>query len=263
MLHDRKVSVVVPAFEEAIHIGQVVATMPKFVDRIVVVDDGSGDHTSEAALSFGDPRVQVVRHATRKGVGAAIVTGYTSLLALGGHEDDAFAVMAGDGQMHPDDLAAVVMPIVRGQADYVKGERFGHRGVRAKMGLPRWVGGQVFSHLTALAIGQPVTDSQCGYTAIARRAAQALDLPGLWPSFGYPNDLLGQLAVRAARIGEVSVRPVYGDEVSKLRLRHLPPFFFIIGRAALRRAQARKTWLSSTRMTKPTQALRTAADVAP
>lgn len=257
MLQGRSVIVVVPAFEEEAHIARVIETMPGFVDRIVVVDDGSGDRTSEradAASASLDPvgsngretRTIIVRHPRRLGVGAAIATGYRAALNLGLCSDDlltttrpgahdAVAVMAGDGQMHPDDLAGVVLPIIRGSADYVKGERFGHRSVRSKMGWPRWVGGQVFSRLTSLAIGQHITDSQCGFTAVSQRALGLLDLDDLWPSFGYPNDVLGQLAARRARIHEVPVQPVYGSEISKLRLRHLPPIFFLIGRAAVRR----------------------------
>jgi glycosyltransferase involved in cell wall biosynthesis len=236
MFEGRAVVVVVPAFEEQDHIGRVVSTMPAFVDRIVVVDDGSGDRTSDVArASAGVSRVIVVRHPARRGVGAAIATGYAQAISLTRTDDDAIAVMAGDGQMDPDDLAAVVRPITSGQADYVKGQRFGAPGVRQEMGLPRWLGGQVFSRLTALAIGQPISDSQCGFTALSRRAALALDLEGLWPSFGYPNDLLGQLVVRGARIAEVPVRPIYGNEISKLRLRHLPPIAFLIARAAMRR----------------------------
>jgi hypothetical protein len=129
----------------------------------------------------------------------------------------------------------VARPIVLGEADYVKGDRFGDPAVRRSMGLPRWIGGQVFTRLTSAAIGQRISDSQCGFTALSRDAAIRLDLPGLWPGFGYPNDLLGQLKARKLRVAEVPVRPVYGDEISKLRLRHLPPIFFLIGRAAVRR----------------------------
>ncbi len=266
MLQGRSVFVVVPAFHEEAHIGRVIETMPHFVDRIIVVDDGSSDRTSERAheasarahaaaggrdgadehdrAHAGAPRTIVVRHPARRGVGAALATGYRTALEVPVAEpgsdggQDAIAVMAGDGQMHPDDLASVVLPIVRGAAEYVKGDRFGDPGVRGMMGWPRWIGGQVFSRLTSLAVGQTITDSQCGFTAISRRALQAIDLDGLWPSFGYPNDLLGQLAARRARIHQVAVRPVYGSEISKLRPRHLPPIFFLIGRAATRPARA-------------------------
>lgn len=240
MLHHRLVIVVVPAHGEEAHVARVVRSMPAFVDRILLVDDGSLDATSANARAVGDPRLEVLRHPVRSGVGAALKTGYRAALARTTHGDDAIAVMAGDGQMDPTELARVVEPIVRGAAEYVKGTRFGAPDVRARMGWPRWIGGQVFSKLTALAIGQAISDSQCGFTALSRRAMLALDLDGLWPSFGYPNDLLGQLAARRARIEEVPVRPIYGDEQSKLRLRHLPPIFFLVGRAALRRAYRRQ-----------------------
>lgn len=239
MLGASRVVVVVPAFREELHVGAVVATMPAFVDAIVVVDDGSDDLTSKAAAANGDPRLHLVRHDTRRGVGAAIVTGYKKALReLTEGPDDVVCVMAGDGQMHPDDLALVCAPIVEGNADYVKGDRFSDPGVRGSMGLPRFVGGQVFSLLTSLAIGQRIHDSQCGYTAIARRALEAIPLDELWPGFGYPNDLLGLLAAHGLRIREVLVRAIYGQEKSKLRLHHLPRIFVLIGRAARRRATA-------------------------
>jgi glycosyltransferase involved in cell wall biosynthesis len=241
MLSNRIVVVVVPAFQEEAHIGAVLRTMPIFVDHIVVVDDASTDRTSEVARTLGDPRVQLLRHDRRSGVGAAIASGYKAALAVTTHPDDAIAVMAGDGQMSPDDLELVALPILTGAADYVKGDRFGEPGVRGTMGFPRWLGGQVFSRLTSLAIGVSISDSQCGFTAISRRALAAIDLPGLWPSFGYPNDLLGQLGVLRARVREVPVRAIYGSEISKLRLRHLPPIFFLIARAAARRARSAGT----------------------
>ena len=212
----------------------VLTSMPRYVDRVLVIDDGSNDATSTVAASVVDARVRVIRHPVRRGVGAAIATGYRAALASSGDGRDAIAVMAGDGQMHPDDLEGVVGPIVDGTADYVKGDRFGEAGVQKAMGFPRWLGGQVFSRLTSLAVGQPISDSQCGFTAIGREMLGALDLDGLWPSFGYPNDILGQLAARRARIHEAAVRPVYGTEISKLRIRHLPPIFFLIARAAAR-----------------------------
>lgn len=241
MLNHRVITVVVPAYQEEAHIGRVIRTMPAFVDHILVIDDASLDRTSEIARRVGDRRVRIVRHPRRRGVGAAIATGYAATLALTSSPEDAIAVMAGDGQMSPDDLETVATPIVTGGADYVKGSRFGERGVHRTMGLPRWIGGQVFSQLTSLAVGQPISDSQCGFTAISRRTILWLDLPGLWPSFGYPNDLLGQLGARGARIQEVPVRAIYGSEISKLRLCHVPPIFFLIARAATRRAYAMRT----------------------
>ena len=228
-----RVVVVVPAYDEAPRIAAVLRGMPPWVDAIVVVDDASEDGTEGAARAVADARVSVVRHARNRGVGAAIVSGYEHALRDPGGPRDAFVVMAGDGQMHPDDLAAVVEPVARGRADYVKGDRF--HGPRASMPVARRLGGRVFSWATSRAIGVPISDSQCGYTALARRACEALDLAGLWPLYGYPNDLLSQLVVRGLRVAQVPVRAVYGDEVSRLMPRHLPLIAAVIARAWLRR----------------------------
>jgi len=240
MLEGSSVIVIVPAFQEQQQIARVIETMPAFVDMIVVVDDGSQDETTERARHASDTRTVLIKHAKRRGVGAAIATGYQEAIARNAHgrPTDALCIMAGDGQMHPNDLRSVALPIVLGAADYVKGDRFRIEGVRKAMGWPRWVGGTVFSFLTSLAIGQAISDSQCGFTALSRAAATRLDLVGLWPSFGYPNDILGQLAAKRLRIREVPVMPIYGTEQSKLRLRHLPPIFYLVARAAMRRRTA-------------------------
>jgi len=235
MLEGARIIVVVPAFREAARIGAVLAAMPPAVDRVVVVDDASDDGTADAARAAGDPRVEVVRHGANRGVGAAIVTGYRRAAATFAGARDAFVVMAGDGQMDPSDLPRLAAPIVRGDAGYVKGDRFRSPESRA-MPWQRRLGGEVFSRLTGAAIGVPITDSQCGYTALARWACAELDLDALWPRYGYPNDLLGQLARRRVPIREVIVRPVYAGEASGLRPWHLARIAHLIARAASKRA---------------------------
>jgi glycosyltransferase involved in cell wall biosynthesis len=233
-----RVVVVVPAFEERPRVGRVIASMPAFVDHVVVVDDASRDGTADAVRAAKEPRVEVIGHAENRGVGASIATGYARALALTEAPADAIAVMAGDAQMDPRDLPGVVLPIVRGQAGYVKGNRFAWSEARRTMPFARWAAGHVLSRLTSRAIGTSVNDSQCGYTAISRDACAKLDLRGLWPGYGYPNDLLGQLARRGVVIAEVPVRPVYADEVSRLRPHHAGTALWLIGRAWVRR-QAR------------------------
>lgn len=238
MLEDARVVVVVPAFREEPRLSRVIDTMPTFVDDILVVDDASPDATRDVAQRCAerDPRVAVLSHSVNRGVGAAIVTGYRRALARGGGPRDAFAVMAGDGQMHPDDLERVVLPVLRGVADYVKGNRY-RSAERASIPVMRRAGGEALSAMTSIAIGQKITDSQCGYTAIARAACERLDLGAIFPRFGYPNDLLGQLAERDLRIAEVPVRAIYADEESKLRAWHVPKIASLIARAGLRRAR--------------------------
>lgn len=233
MLEGARVVVVVPAYEEEPRLARVLETMPAFVDAVCVVDDASRDATAEVARRFA-PRVELVRHVKNRGVGAAIATGYGWALSRTSAPRDAACVMAGDGQMHPDDLASVALPVVRGACDYGKGDRLGPPHRARGMPFARRAGGAVLSRLTSLAIGQRVRDSQCGFTAIARSALSQLDLSGLYPRFGYPNDLLGQLAARRLRIAEVPVRPVYAGEKSELRAYHAPPIVGLVVRAAIR-----------------------------
>ena len=101
MLEGKTVAVVVPAYDEERLIAATLQGIPGFVDRIFVVDDASGDATAERARSIDDPRVEVITNDQKRGVGAAIVTGYKRALAA---RMDAVAVMAGDNQMDPDEL---------------------------------------------------------------------------------------------------------------------------------------------------------------
>jgi glycosyltransferase involved in cell wall biosynthesis len=237
VIESARIAVVVPAFNEAGWIAETIATMPALVDHVVVVDDASSDATSAVASASGDARVEVIRHADNRGVGAAIITGYRRARALGA---DVVAVMAGDGQMDPADLPAVLRPILDGEADYVKGNRLLHPGVFRTMPPARLAGTAVLAWLTRHAAGLPsLGDSQCGYTAISGAAIDALDLDAIWPRYGYPNDLLGALARRRLRVSEVVVRPVYRGEASGLRARHLITIGYLIGRVAYRRLAAR------------------------
>jgi glycosyltransferase involved in cell wall biosynthesis len=236
VIHGTSVFVVVPAFREATWLPRVLETMPAEVDRVIVVDDASDDGTFDIARASTDPRVVAVRHADNRGVGAAIATGYRRALSMPGSPRDAFVVMAGDGQMDPSDLPALVAPIARGEAGYVKGNRFAHPHARAAIPLGRRLGGRVMSALTRVALELQVDDSQCGFTALSREACARLDLGSLWPRFGYPNDLLAMLARAGVRIAEVPVRPVYhARPKNKLRARHLPVIAAIVARAWIRR----------------------------
>jgi glycosyltransferase involved in cell wall biosynthesis len=230
MFEDKTVAVVVPAYREERLIGRTLRRIPSLVDAVYVVDDASDDRTAQKAEAAGDPRVRVVRHAHNLGVGAAIVSGYRRALDDG---MDVLVVMAGDDQMDPSDLPALVAPVARGRADYAKGNRFQHQLSR-RMPAHRRAGGRALALLTRLCSGLDVDDCQCGYTALSGRAARELPLLQLWPGYGYPNDLLLMLATRGMRVVEVPVRPVYADEQSGVRPWHVLSVAGVIARRALR-----------------------------
>src|SRR5215831_19824884 len=242
MFRGRRVAVVIPAYNEADKIAATIRSVPGFVDHILVVDDGSADGTAalarRAGRRGGGRVVEVIAHAENRGVGAAIATGYARALALGAH---ATAVMAGDGQMDPADLPRLLAPVVGGEADYAKGNRFLWPGGWRMMPPVRMFGGAVLSWLTGLASGyRHIGDSQCGYTVASRHALLAIG-SDLFARYGYPNDLLARLAAARVCVVDVPVRPVYGPSWrSGLHpLRVAPRITWLLLRAFGRRMRAR------------------------
>jgi hypothetical protein len=128
--------------------------------------------------------------------------------------------MAGDGQMDPAELPRIVGPVARDEADYAKGNRIFHQEAWRTVPKVRFFGNAFLSMLTKIASGYwHVADSQTGYTAISLRALRTIGLDGLYPRYGYPNDLLVRLNVHSLRVADVPVRPVYHvGERSKMRL---------------------------------------------
>lgn len=234
MYGQKSVAVVVPAFNEERLIGRTVRTLPRYVDHIIVVDDGSRDATSANARAEGGGRLRVIRHAKNRGVGAAIATGYREALAAGA---DIAVVVGGDAQMDPEEMDRLIEPIAVGAADYVKGNRLSHRDVEQRMPRARLMANHVLTGLTRLAVGQEaLRDSQCGYAAISRRALERLPLSSLWPRYGYPNDLLGLLSSRGLRAIDRPVSPIYGDEQSHINPITIgPTLAYVLARTWVRR----------------------------
>ena len=205
------VGVVVPAYNEERQIDKVLETMPDFVDHIVVVDDHSTDKTLERARAWEDrlgQRLSVIAQPRNQGVGAAITSGYKRSIELG---LDVVAVMAGDGQMDPNDLDTIIRPVIEGKADYSKGNRLFTGEAWRKTPPVRYIGNAFLSMLTKIASGYwHVADSQSGYTAISRTALEGLDLDRIYPSYGYPNDMLVRLNENNVRVADVPVHPRYG-----------------------------------------------------
>jgi glycosyltransferase involved in cell wall biosynthesis len=227
MLEDCQIAVVVPAYNEEKLIGRVLETMPAFVDLAIVIDDCSRDGTVARVQAYAEPgrlpyQLMLLQHQQNQGVGASIKSGYRAAAV---HGADVVAVMAGDAQMDPDELARIVGPVVAGQADYVKGNRLFSGEAWNQIPRHRYLGNAFLSLLTKIASGYwQVADSQTGYTAISRKALEALPLDRLYARYGYPNHLLVMLNIYSFRVMDVPVRPVYHiGEVSGIRLHKVIP----------------------------------------
>ncbi|MBX3396826.1 MAG: glycosyltransferase family 2 protein [Phycisphaerae bacterium] len=220
MYRDKSIGIVVPAYREETQIERTLRSMPGYVDHIVVVDDCSPDSTSDVVrrIASTDSRVHLIRHERNRGVGGAISTGYCWCRD---HDIDISVVMAGDGQMDPDDLPALLDPVVEDRADYTKGNRLVTGEAWRKIPRVRYLGNSVLTLLTKIASGYwHVTDSQTGYTALNKRGLKLLPLADIYPRYGMPNDFLVTLNIHNMRVMDVPVKPIYGiGEQSKIRIR--------------------------------------------
>jgi len=177
----------------------------------------------------------VKRHDENQGVGGAILTGHQRALDL---DADISVVMAGDGQMDPNDLTLIIEPVTSGKADYSKGNRLFTGEAWRKTPAVRYLGNAFLSMLTKIASGYwHVADSQSGYTAISRAALQSLDLERVYPSYGYPNDLLVRLNINNFRVADVPVHPRYGiGERSSMNVfKVMPTVSLLLFRGFMRR----------------------------
>jgi hypothetical protein len=157
----RRIVVVSPAFDEAENVGAVIRAMPRELDghRLVpiVIDDHSNDGTAEVARAAG---ALVARLPIRRGGGLALRVGYDIALRL---DADIVVTIDADGQHQPEELPALVRPILEGRADHVNGSRM--LGDFERESAIRHVGVHFFSRLVTILTGQRVTDISSGYRA--------------------------------------------------------------------------------------------------
>ncbi len=162
-------------------------------------------------------RVILINQLENGGVGAAIARGYKWAKD---HGIDCTAVMAGDGQMDPDELESICMPVIKDGVDYVKGNRLIHRSAWLVIPKTRYFGNSILSILTKVASGYwHVSDTQTGYTAISKSAINAIRLYDIYRSYGMPNDMLVKLNIAFCTLKEVEIKPIYNvGEQSKMKI---------------------------------------------
>jgi len=209
------IAVVIPCYRVVGLVEKVLAAMPALVDRVYCVDDAcpdrSGDHIEAVCR---DPRVTVLRHTENQGVGGAVLTGYRRAVA-----DGATVVVKidGDGQMDPALVPLFVKPILSGQSDYAKGNRFFNiEDVRA-MPPVRLFGNLILSFMTKFSSGYwNIFDPTNGYTAIHATIIKALPLEKLSSRYFFESDMLFRLNVMRCVVADVPIVAHYGEEESGL-----------------------------------------------
>lgn len=213
----KRIGVVIPSYKVRSHILQVIAAMGPEVSRIYVVDDccpeGSGEFVE---ANCTDERVVVVRHEQNQGVGGAVLTGYRAAISDG---IEVIVKVDGDGQMDPALIPDFVAPIVLGEADYTKGNRFYDLEQIHAMPKLRLFGNAGLSFLTKISSGYwDLFDPTNGYTAIHRDVARHLPFDKISRRYFFETDMLFRLNTLRAVAVDVPMHAKYGDEVSNLKI---------------------------------------------
>jgi len=209
MYKGKSIGVIIPAHNESTQIAGVIESLPDFVDHIVIIDDNSTDNTVEIIEKYQkqNSKITLIRHDINKGVGGAMASGYKYAAE---HGFDVAVRMDGDGQMDPEDMPALLDPVVADQADFAKGNRLFTGEAYKKIPKIRYFGNAFLSLFTKIASGYwHVADSQSGYSAINKKALKRIDWDTMYRWYGQPNDVLVRLNVHNLRVRDVPVSPVY------------------------------------------------------
>lgn len=209
MYNDKIISVVVPAYNEEKLIEKTIQSVPDFVDKIVVINDASKDKTRDKVKQVlkNNSKVFLINHKINQGVGGSISSGYKWSRD---NDIDIAVIMAGDAQMDPSNMPALLNAVIDDGADFAKGNRLLSSQVRKTMPKKRYHISQFLSLLTKIASGYwRVIDPQCGYTAINKKALHSIDWDKMYKRYGQPNDLLIRLNVEEMKVKDVQIKPVY------------------------------------------------------
>ncbi|MDE2407756.1 MAG: glycosyltransferase family 2 protein [Xanthomonadaceae bacterium] len=221
-----RVTVVIPCYKVSRHVLDLLDRIGPEVEAIVVVDDACPEGTGALVQAQClDARVQVLFHAANQGVGGAVMTGYRHAIAAGA---DVIVKLDGDGQMDPALLGRFIAPILEGDADYTKGNRFHDLRNISRMPKLRLFGNAGLSFLNKLSTGYwDIFDPTNGYTAISAQVAVMLPLDRISQRYFFESDLLFRLGTFRAVVRDVPMDAQYGDEVSNLSIgKVLPEFLF-------------------------------------
>lgn len=195
-----KVIAVIPAFNEASRIGEVIQEALPHVDTVLVVDDGSADATAERAKAAG---ATVIRHMENSGAGAATMTGIEAARAMGA---DIVITLDADGQHDPRDIPLLLQPVKQGAADVVFANRFGQRN---RIPFIRRLFNGMGNVVTFVATGRWVSDSQCGFKVFGPKALSQIDLR--MSGFEFCTEIIRESVQHRWRTAEVPIKVIYSE----------------------------------------------------
>lgn len=226
MKSSNQIAVVLPTYKSSEHILGVIDRIGAEVSFIYVVDDACPDNTGEyVKRTCNDNRVILLKHDENQGVGGAVMTGYDAAISDG---CDIIVKIDSDGQMDPSLIPQFVAPILDGEADYTKGNRFFDIESVKAMPKVRLFGNAVLSFMCKISSGYwSLFDPTNGYTAIHSSVARRLPFDKISKRYFFESDMLFRLNTIRAVVIDIPMEAKYGDEVSNLRISKVIGEFFI------------------------------------
>lgn len=212
-----RIAVVIPCYKVRRHVLEVISKIGNVCWRIYAVDDACPENSGQLlAEECSDPRLRILCHKQNLGVGGAVMTGYRQAI-----EDGAQIIVKidGDGQIDPALIPAFVAPLIAGQADYAKGNRF--YDLESLHGMPviRICGNAMLSFFSKLSTGYwDIFDPTNGYTAIRAEVATKLPLAKISQRYFFESDLLFRLNTLRAVVVDIPMDARYADETSNLHI---------------------------------------------
>ena len=229
MHNNLKIAVAIPCYKVEQHLQQVVAGLPDFVDSILLVDDCSPDGTPQLVdkLAASDPRIISLHHKENLGVGGAMRTAFSKVLET---DIDVVVKLDGDGQMDSRYISPLVEALTH--AEFAKGNRLFDRTMLRRMPALRRLGNMGIGFMVKASSGYwNVSDPVNGFFAIRTSTLKHMELERLSQRFFFESSMLIELHYTGARIKEVSMPAIYGDEKSNLSigktLFSFPPRLFV------------------------------------
>lgn len=233
MILDHLIWVIIPAYNEEKMIYSTLKKIPKFVDQILVINDGSTDGTknevSRFMTDYSEIRCELINHRRNLGKGHALVQGFKWISKnktfIEKPATSAIVLLDADGQMDPALIKKMINPILVDNVNFVKASRFKHKNDNLQMPKFRKIGNIILKHLTRIASGQwDVSDPQNGYFAMSGGVLNKINYPNLDNGYFFENDMLIKLGINRLKVHEIPLPAIYGQgEVSSIQYKRFIP----------------------------------------
>jgi glycosyltransferase involved in cell wall biosynthesis len=214
MIRNKKVIVVMPAYNAAKTLRKTYDEIPhEYVDGVILVDDASGDSTSEIARELG---IHTIIHRANRGYGANQKTCYREAMKL---EADIIVMLHPDYQYSPRLITAMASMIVSGHYDVVLGSRIlGGEAIKGGMPLYKYIANRVLTFIENVILGVKLSEYHTGYRAFHRRVIEELPLEENDDEFVFDNQMLAQAVYFGFKIGEISCPTRYFEDASSINV---------------------------------------------